>query len=344
MAFRHNGRQRLRLVVAVIAAVLAAFGPALVGPASPASADPDVNEGGSKSLGDKLEAAAKAYYDIRAKLSASQKRQVEIQKQLREAEVSLVRLNAEVGKIAAGRYKGSQLGVLNGLFTGTGSRESLLQAAAIADYMVWRDDDQLRQLVSTKDQASRLDQLLKAEVANEQTQLAQLDKAKRAAEKALASVGGMVSAGYGGPAVAAQAAKRNADGSFPRESCSIKDPTNTGGCLKPRMFHALNEARLAGFTHYVRCWRTQAWGEHPLGQACDFAADKSGFGGVATGSAKTYGNRLAAWCKANAEALGVMYVIWFRQIWMPGIGWRYYSGSGGDPSSNHENHVHLSIL
>jgi hypothetical protein len=45
----------------------------------------------------------------------------------------------------------------------------------------------------------------------------------------------------------------------------------------------------------------------------------------------------------NASRLGVMYVIWYRQIWMPGQGWRSYSGSGG-PSATHTNHVHLSVL
>ena len=44
----------------------------------------------------------------------------------------------------------------------------------------------------------------------------------------------------------------------------------------------------------------------------------------------------------NASRLGVLYVIWFRQIWMPGTGWRSYSGSGS-PSAAHTNHVHLSV-
>ena len=80
-----------------------------------------------------------------------------------------------------------------------------------------------------------------------------------------------------------------------------------------------------------------------VGRACDFSVTQSGFGGTATGLNKTYGDRLAAWSRANAEALGVLYVIWYRQIWTPAVGWHYYSGSG-DPSSAHTNHVHLSML
>jgi hypothetical protein len=326
------------LVVVVLAVVLA-----LVGSPAYGFEDPPDPEGGTSNLRQKLEEAARSYYDTRSALSQSQKRQAQITKKLREVEISLVRLTAEVEQIAAERYKGSQMGVLNGLVTGQGDPTTLLQGAAVAEYLVWRDDEQLRQLREARDEASRQNALLDAEVKLQAKALSELDKKKRAAEKALASVGGMVTAGYSGPVPEAQPAPRTSNGGWPRETCSIKDPTNTGGCLTPRMYHALNEARLAGFSRFTRCWRTQNWGEHPKGRACDFAASKSGFGGAATGLDRTYGNRLAAWAKQNAEALGVLYVIWYRQIWMPGIGWRAYSGYG-DASSEHTNHVHLSML
>jgi hypothetical protein len=38
----------------------------------------------------------------------------------------------------------------------------------------------------------------------------------------------------------------------------------------------------------------------------------------------------------------VLYVIWYRQIWLPGSGWRSYTGCCG-PSAEHTNHVHLSV-
>ena len=103
------------------------------------------------------------------------------------------------------------------------------------------------------------------------------------------------------------------------------------------------EAKKDGFTRFVSCFRPSGSGEHPKGRACDFAADKNGFGGDATGSSRTYGNRLADYFIANASRLGVLYVIWFRRIWLPSSGWKSYSGAGGDPSSDHTNHVHLSM-
>lgn len=332
-------RQRLRLVVAVIAAFLALFGTSSVAFADPGTDD----EGGTQALREKLEAAARGYYEARTTLAASEQRQAELVDQLRTSDLALARLTAEVGTVAAARYKGSQIGVLNGLITGEGNPKELLAGAAVADYLVWRDDTYLRLYRTTKENAEKQQGLLDAELQIQAKQLADLDNAKREAEKALASVGGMVSAGYAGLSAVAQPAPRNADGSYPREGCSIDDPTGTGGCLTPRMYHALNEARLAGFQHYVSCWRTGDWGEHPQGRACDFAADPNNFGAVAVGDARDYGNRLAAWSVNNADALGVLYVIWFRQIWFPGTGWRAYSG-GGDPASEHTNHVHLSIL
>jgi hypothetical protein len=123
----------------------------------------------------------------------------------------------------------------------------------------------------------------------------------------------------------------------------VNDPT-TSGCITPRTLHAYNEARLAGFKRYTSCFSKRSSGEHPKGRACDFSANATGFQNVnASGGDKAYGNRLAAYFVKNADRLGVMYVIWFRQIWQPSTGWRSYSATGG-PSAIHTNHVHLSML
>jgi hypothetical protein len=36
-------------------------------------------------------------------------------------------------------------------------------------------------------------------------------------------------------------------------------------------------------------------------------------------------------------------VIWFERIWLPSSGWKAYTLGQGDPSSDHTNHVHLSV-
>ena len=113
--------------------------------------------------------------------------------------------------------------------------------------------------------------------------------------------------------------------------------------MSARMRNAYNEARLAGFTHYTSCYRSGGGGDHPLGKACDFSANKSTFVNArATGDDLAYGNKLAAWCVANAKNLGVKYVIWYKRIWQPSSGWKSYGGDG-TPAGDHYNHVHLSM-
>jgi len=54
---------------------------------------------------------------------------------------------------------------------------------------------------------------------------------------------------------------------------------------------------------------------------------------------KNYGNDLMAFLVRNADRLGILYVIWFAQVWFPATGWSTYHG----PSS-HKDHVHVSML
>lgn len=60
------------------------------------------------------------------------------------------------------------------------------------------------------------------------------------------------------------------------------------------------------------------------------------------------GDKLAAWLVANAERLGVYYVIWNRKIWSVGRPyWRDYHVLPGRPNNatqRHEDHVHASFL
>ena len=140
-----------------------------------------------------------------------------------------------------------------------------------------------------------------------------MDKQKREAEKALAAVGGMVTAGYAGPVPEAQPAPRNAERQLAPAS-PARSTTRPAPAAASRRACSTRSTRPGwpASADYVTCWRTQSWGEHPKGRACDFAAEPNSFGGAATGADKTYGNRLAAWAKTNAEALGVLYVIWYQ--------------------------------
>lgn len=331
-------RRRRALVALLSAVILVLCAPAGAGWAAPGDSADD--EGGSLTLREQLEKANRNWLDARTALEGSQKRQGELGAQMQQLQARQDQLLVEVNELADTTYRTGRVGRA-AMMLQAGSPDNFVQRATTLQMLARHDDGKIRALRETKDALAAQKNQIDAEVRTQTEQLAAMQKAKSDAEKALARAGGGgSSSGVRALAASATPAPRNADGSWPSESCSVNDPTSSG-CITPRTYHAMTEAKKAGFTRFVACWRQQSWGEHPKGRACDFSAQTSGFGGAATGADKDYGNRLAAWFIGNADRLGVLYVIWYRQIWMPSTGWRAYSGSG-DPSAEHTNHVHLS--
>jgi hypothetical protein len=323
---------------------LAAPGPLTApGPlvAAPGSTDA---EGGSASLREQLDAAAKGYLDAQAALDNSAKRQRQLAAHLVTLDTELAVQTKEVGDLAGMAYRTGRLGPISALLA-SNSPDGFLDRAASLGTVAANEDRQLRNLIEVRDQETRAKAAIENEIREQRKQLDVMAKRKQQAERALAQAGsGGSSAGVTASTTSATAkpAARNSDGSWPSQSCSVNDPT-TSGCITPRTLNALNQAKAAGFTRYVSCYRSGGSGEHPKGRACDFAAQTGGFGGVATGGDRTYGNNLAAYFVKNASRLGVLYVIWFKQIWLPSSGWKAYNSGNGDPSSDHTNHVHLSV-
>jgi len=330
-------RRRTAPVVALLATVV------LLLAGAPAAADPNEDVGTPPTLRDALDVAARAYSDAKSVLDASLARQAEINAKLRDAEQRLAFLATQVGGVANAAYRGSKLSLTTALLdSGT---DNLLRSATTVQWIALRDDNKLREYNrAKKDYAVQL-KALDAEIRLQEEQTRQMEKRKNDAAKALqAAGGGGIVGGVPVPVPSAKPAPRNPDGSLPKEGCTADDPTTTG-CVTPRTLHAYNEARLAGFTRHTGCFRTGDRYEHPKGRACDFSVHAAGYRDEnATGGDKVYGDRLAGWTVANASRLGVMYTIWYRQIWFPGLGWRSYNGGSGGPASAHTNHVHLSML
>ncbi|MFG1952656.1 coiled-coil domain-containing protein [Micromonospora sp. NPDC048830] len=346
-------RRTAARVAALLALALA--GALAVAPAGPAQGAPAAallaaapgqdDEGGTPALRAALEAASKGYLDAKAALNRSVQRQRQLGAQLKTIEAELTVRDARVGEIAGVAYKTGRLRAASALLN-SASPEGFMDRAAALDQVASNEDRILRDLLETRDQANRTKQALDGEIREQRRQVTVMGKRKEQAERALAVANERASGGSspgGTSGATATPAKRNPDGSWPAESCSVNDPTPANGCITPRTLHALQQAKAAGFTRYVSCYRPGGSGEHPKGRACDFAAQKDGFGGVATGGDRTYGNNLAAYFVRNADNLAVLYVIWFKQIWLPSSGWKAYSGGNGDPSSDHTNHVHLSV-
>ncbi len=312
--------------------------------ANPAAAEPGEDSGTNLTVRQALDKALGEYNDAKGRLDKSTADQAAIEAELGKTQARLAELEVAAGTVASAAYRGRRVSLAN-VMIGSDNPEELLHDLTTVEYMVSRDDRALRELAETRRKLEQQKADIAAAVANQQAQLKIMEANKKAAEDALrkAGGGGAVGSSPSGGRVTTKPVARNSDGSYPKESCTINDPTPADGCISPRMLNAYNEARLAGFTRYTSCFRSGGGGDHPLGKACDFSANTSGFVNANAGGAdKAYGDNLAAWCVANAKNLGVKYVIWYRQIWQPSSGWRSYSGSGG-PAATHTNHVHLSM-
>ncbi|GIF68375.1 hypothetical protein Ais01nite_64100 [Asanoa ishikariensis] len=346
-------RRRRWIRVATVAMFGLVLG--LVGPMAPANADPD-GEGGTEELRDQLDKASRGFLDAQAALKRSQGKQKEQETTLRTIEQDLATHVETVAEIGRSAYRTGRLGPMSALIN-SDSPERFLERANALGMVAANEQREIRGLEQSKEQAAQATAAIKTEVREQERQVALMKARKDQAERALdvaakaqkadaaraARSGGSGSNTGGSGGATATPTKRNSDGSYPTESCSVNDPTPANGCITPRTLHALNQAKAAKFTHYVSCYRSGGSGEHPKGRACDFAAAKNGFEGDATGADKTYGTNLANYFIRNSDRLAVLYVIWYRQIWLPSSGWKSYSGAGGDPSSDHTNHVHLSV-
>ncbi len=341
MTFAGSAPRRITLALSLVAALVATVmpGPAQAAPGTNTNA-PDP-EGGTPSLRQALESASKGYNDAKIKLANSVKKQAELGRQQKITEARIVKLTADVQVLAASAYKGGRMNIL-GAALDSGSIPTFLNRSEFISQLSQQNSAKIAALAAATEDLERQKKTLVNEIRVQKAQEQAMAKRKKDAERALAAVGGGAAGGFSGNSAAAQPAPRNSDGSWPDEGCSVNDPTSSG-CLTPRMNHSYKEARLAGFSRYTACFRNASSGEHGKGRACDFSAASSGFKDVAaSGGDKVYGNNLAAWCVNNADRLGVLYVIWYRRIWMPSTGWRAYE-SGGGPSSAHTNHVHLSV-
>jgi len=370
-------KTRSALLAALTAALMAVTGTPIGSPAGaalPANRPDRVDdEGGTDSLRKELDAASKGWIDAKAALDHSKGRQKKLSEQLDTVGAELEQRNRNVGHIVDRAYRNGRLGPVSALLNST-SPEGFIDRAAALSAVTANEEKQLRELYRTRDQVTRSKAAIEHEIREQQKQVTIMDQRRNQAERALAVAvaaekeaeerarqqaaeeaeraaasgssgsgsSGSGSSGSGSSSASATPAPRNANGSWPAESCNVDDPT-TSGCITPRTLHALNQAKAAGFTRYVSCFRNGSSGEHPKGRACDFAAQPNGFGGVATGGDKSYGDNLANYYINNADRLGVLYVIWYKRIWLPSSGWKTYSGAGGDPSSDHTNHVHLSV-
>lgn len=323
-----------RRALAPLTAALAAL---VVLTATPGAAwaDPDEND-----VDGDLQSAIEDYLDAKKTLEGTDERQDEIKAEIADGKKQVKRLKSEATDFAVAAYtSGGDLSTATVVLT-TGSPGSAIKTLSMISYLGDQTGAKIDELVDARDDLEAERESLEDERKKAEKALGKLEKARDAAARAVAAEGGNSTAG--------PSASDAPDAEpFPGGSggCTEDDPTPADGCITSRTLHALEQIEIAGFQRYASCYRGGGSGEHPQGRACDLSSDVGGFKGHASGSAKTYGDNLAAWLTQNADALGVMYVIWYREFWDASSGsWSSCTSCGSDPSSAHTNHVHVSLV
>ena len=344
MPVQQNTARRLAALMALLVTacgLAVAPTPATAAPrllAAPGDSGDD-GEGGTATLVDNLENASKGFVEAKAKLKTSQEQQTKLTAEIKRLDEAVGPQQQTLDLLATQAYTTGRAGPMAALLA-SDTAEGFLDRAETLAIVAADQNRAIENLKGTRESQQKAKDALDIAIKDQQNQVTVMAKQKANAEAALkaANQGADASSSSdGGGSADADPAPSSGSG------CTQTDPTGTGGCLTPRMLHALKQAQGDGFTRFTKCWRTQNSGEHPKGRACDFSAQKGTFGGDATGGDKTYGNNLANYFINNSDELHVLYVIWYRRIWLPSSGWKSYSGAGGDPSSDHTNHVHLSV-
>jgi hypothetical protein len=313
-------------------------GPALRGPALQAPNDPP-DEGDDDLLSKVLESTGSRYVQAKNNLAKLKKEQLQLSLRLQKAEAERDALLPQVTAVAQETYRNAPLTGAAFMLQSKDSKDFLKRAMGLGE-LGELNGNKMAQYQAAADEAERVKLAIDQSVQKADRETDAMLKNKKEAESALQLVGGnSLTKGFVDfKSKTAAKAPRNADGGFTPEGCTESDPT-TAGCITPRTLHMLRETKKAGFDRFVGCHRNGGPFEHPKGRACDWSLQERGFAVASNDDMRRYGNDLMAFLVRNADRLGILYVIWFKQIWFPATGWKSYSG----PSA-HTDHVHVSML
>src|SRR5690349_7337301 len=155
-------RRPARLLALLITALLSIAGTTISAGSAMAAptGDPDGNSPQIKALQAALDAALTDYNNAKGRVDASVARQAQLTTQQAQTEARLKDLEARVGSVADAAYRGRRMSMAVAILD-SDSPDGMLHAATTVQYLVDRDDRDLRDLHTTRKQ-----------LADEQTQLA----------------------------------------------------------------------------------------------------------------------------------------------------------------------------
>lgn len=88
-------------------------------------------------------------------------------------------------------------------------------------------------------------------------------------------------------------------------------------------------------------WNTYVGHGLPPARGERFTVDHWGPAGRGDPLPERTGDAMCSWILGQQEIIPVRILIWWSWIWLPGIGWRPYSGFQGNHGPGKDAHIHV---
>ncbi|RCV55868.1 coiled-coil domain-containing protein [Marinitenerispora sediminis] len=314
-------RRATALAGLLVAALLALPAPAHADPQDDLSLD-ELTER-AEQLEDEYDGELRQYTDAKEAAEKAAARLAQVEEELEEA-------RASVGQFAATQYKGTGLDPAIELAL-SGSPESVLEDAAVIGQVSHSNSSRVLALTELREEREQASEEADAALDEAQELVDELEEQR---DEVLERIERYEAEQVPEPAAGAG----SGNGTVPE---SAKGWGFDGAT--PRMAAIRDEIIMTfGAPYDVGCLRPGDPGEHGSGRACDFMM--SAGGASPSAGNRELGTQIAEYARANADRLGVMYVIWEQRIWdsrNPGAGWRQMEDRGSI-TQNHYDHVHVS--
>ncbi|MQA87444.1 MAG: hypothetical protein GEV03_23175 [Streptosporangiales bacterium] len=223
----------------------------------------------------------------------------------------LDKVRAQVARLAASQYMDGGLDpALTPLLADDG--DAVLDKAVIAEHLARSTREQVTELEALKKRQETAHRLAQQRLDKVRDEVEELEKQRDKVERLM-------------------------------DKFRPQSPTS-GDSITPRMQTVRDEIdRRFGPFVTIGCWRAGVGGEHPLGRACDFMLSTGG--AMPSAENVELGWAIANWARANADRLGIMYIIYRQQIWdiRSGGGWEMMEDRGSI-TANHYDHPHISVF
>lgn len=302
--------------------------------ASPAQADPKPSlKQLKKELGQLQTRSNKMiteYYTARIDLQKADKAEKAAREKAKAAQQVFDRESVQLRLMAVAQYMDDDHGAIAAL---SGGRDpaTVMSKLAFIQHLADEQTARLAGFAQVLDTWKKAQAEASARETELRTQVADLEKSKKKAEKLIEQIRDKIDLAHKAPGF------RRSDGTWVPELPGGEENVTP----RMRLVKTLIAERF-GTGPGIGCYRSiQDGGEHPLGRACDFMLSRGGAMPSAVEVARGY--RIAEWAIKNAKRLGIMYVIYRQRIWHVRRGaWRTMSDRGGT-TANHYDHPHISV-